>query len=370
MATTLQTAPTSPVGTTSGAEAPEPPTKRRILLALFAFGAIAAAVLGFRNWSYGQAHASTDNAQVDGHILPVLARVGGYVKLAGPTENTAVRAGDTLVVIDDSEYRVKLASAEADYEAARVVAGGRGVAGQSQAQVRSATSQQGALESQTRAAQAMLQKAQSDLVRLQELADKQVVSRQQLDGAQFAVTNAAATLESLQRQAVGASAGISGAEAGTRLAEARLRAAAAVRENAQLQLSYTTITAPRAGVVSRRQIEQGQMVQPGQPLLTLVDDRDVWVSANFKETQLARLRVGQSVDLDVDAYEGCIATGVVESLSAATGARFALLPPDNATGNFTKVVQRVPVRIRITQACGADRPLRPGMSLVAHVVTR
>ena len=112
------------------------------------------------------------------------------------------------------------------------------------------------------------------------------------------------------------------------------------------------------------------MSSEGQPLLTIVDDRDVWVSANFKETQLSRLRVGQPVDLDIDAYAGCLAKGVVESLSAATGARFALLPPDNATGNFTKVVQRVPVRIRITQACGADRPLRPGMSLVAHIITK
>jgi membrane fusion protein (multidrug efflux system) len=365
MATTLST---SSIATDSDTVS-EPRSKRPIILAVFALGAIAAGVFAFRSWSYGRTHASTDNAQVDGHIMPVLARVGGYVKLAGPAENSAVRAGDTLVVIDDSEYRVKLAAAEADFEAARVVAGGRGVAGQSQAAVQSATSQQAALESQIRAAQATYQKSQSDLARLQELADKQVVSRQQLEAAQWTVTNAAAALESVQRQAVGATAGISGAEAGTRLAQARLRAAAAIRENAQLQLSYTSVTAPRSGVISRRQIEQGQLVQPGQPLLTIVDDRDVWVSANFKETQLARLRVGQSVDLDIDAYEGCVARGVVESLSAATGARFALLPPDNATGNFTKVVQRVPVRIRITQACGADRPLRPGMSLVAHVVT-
>ncbi|MEP7343615.1 MAG: HlyD family secretion protein [Gemmatimonadaceae bacterium] len=368
MATTLPTAPLTSTGST--AAAPERRSRRPILLGVIALGAIAAGVFAFRSWSYGRSHASTDNAQVDGHIMPVLARVGGFVKLAGPEENAAVRAGDTLVVIDPSEYRVKLASAEADYEAARVIAGGRGVAGQSQALVQSATSQQAALESQIRAAQATYQKAMSDMARLQELADKQVVSRQQLDAAQWAVTNAAASLEGVQRQAAGATAGISGAEAGERLAQARLRAASAVRDNAQLQLSYTTITAPRGGVVSRRQIETGQVVQPGQPLLTIVDDRDVWVSANFKETQLSRLRVGQKADLDIDAYEGCVAQGVVESLSAATGARFALLPPDNATGNFTKVVQRLPVKIRITQACGTDRPLRPGMSLVAHVITK
>jgi len=364
-------APASPIAAAPAAVViPEPRSRRPIFLTVVAIGAIAAGAFAFRNWSYGRVHESTDNAQVDGHIMPVLARVGGFVKLAGPEENTGVRAGDTLVILDDDEYRVRLASAEADFEAARVVAGGRGVAGQSQALVQSATSQQAALESQIRAAQATYQKAQADLARLQELADKQVLSRQQLDAAQFAVTNAAAALEGVQRQAVGATAGISGAQAGERLAQARLRAAGAALDNARLQLSYTTLTAPRSGIVARRQIEAGQLVQPGQPLLTIVDDRDVWVTANFKETQLARIRVGQPVDLDIDAYQGCAAKGVVESLSAATGARFALLPPDNATGNFTKVVQRVPVRIRITQACGADRPLRPGMSLAAHVITK
>jgi membrane fusion protein, multidrug efflux system len=130
------------------------------------------------------------------------------------------------------------------------------------------------------------------------------------------------------------------------------------------------VTAPVSGIVSRKQVEVGQLVQAGQPLLTIVSDTGVWVTANFKETQLEDIKVGQAVELDVDAYGGATAKGTVESLSAATGAKFALLPPDNATGNFTKVVQRVPVRIRITQGLGKDRPLRPGMSVVAHVNTK
>jgi membrane fusion protein (multidrug efflux system) len=307
---------------------------------------------------------------VDGHIVPILAKVGGFVRRVDVTDNVRVGAGDTLVVIDDAEYKVRLAQADADLDAARVIAGGRGVDGQSEAVVRSASSQKEALEAQVRAAQASYQKAQSDLGRLKELADKQVISRQQLDAAQWAVDNAAANLQSAQRQIGGADAGIANAEAGTRLARARLAAMMAARDNAELQLSYTTITAPRAGLVSRKQVDPGQLVQPGQPLLTLVDDKDTWITANFKETQLARLRVGQPVDIDVDAYESCSARGAVESLSPATGARFALLPPDNATGNFTKVVQRVPVRIRVAQGCGADRPLRPGMSVVVHVETQ
>jgi membrane fusion protein (multidrug efflux system) len=137
-----------------------------------------------------------------------------------------------------------------------------------------------------------------------------------------------------------------------------------------MQVAFTHISAPVAGVVSRKNVEVGQLVQPGQPLLSIVSDSGVWVTANLKETQLADVRVGQPVELDVDAYPGCVAQGKVESIGAATGAKFALLPPDNATGNFTKVVQRVPVRVTIEKGCGENRSLRPGMSVVAHVTTR
>ena len=154
-----------------------------------------------------------------------------------------------------------------------------------------------------------------------------------------------------------------------RLAEARLGSAQAARDNAALQLEYTRVTAPASGVVSKKQVEVGQLVQAGQPLMTIVSDTGVYITANFKETQLSDLKVGQPVDIEVDAY-GCTAEGKVESLSAATGAKFALLPPDNATGNFTKVVQRVPVRIAVTRACEGNRPLRPGLSVTVHVETK
>jgi membrane fusion protein (multidrug efflux system) len=149
-----------------------------------------------------------------------------------------------------------------------------------------------------------------------------------------------------------------------------LEGAQAARDNAALQLSYTRVVAPTPGIVSRKQVEPGQLVQVGQPVLTVVSDTGVFVTANLKETQLGDIRVGQRAEIDVDAYGGATATGCVESLSAATGSKFALLPPDNATGNFTKVVQRVPVRIHVKEGLGNDRPLRPGMSVTVHVDTK
>jgi membrane fusion protein (multidrug efflux system) len=160
---------------------------------------------------------------------------------------------------------------------------------------------------------------------------------------------------------------VQSAEAGVRLANARLAGAKAASDNAALQLSYTRVTAPAGGIVARKQVEPGQLIQAGQPLMTIVTDTGVFVTANMKETQLSDIRVGQPVEIEVDAYGGATAMGYVESLSAATGSKFALLPPDNATGNFTKVVQRVPVRICVKQGLGPDRPLRPGMSVTVHV---
>ena len=148
-----------------------------------------------------------------------------------------------------------------------------------------------------------------------------------------------------------------------------MHSAQATRDYAALQLQYAKVTTPESGIVSRKQVEVGQLVQPGQPLMWIVADTGAWVTANFKETQLASMHPGQSADVEVDAYKGCHADGKVLSISSATGAKFALLPPDNATANFTKVVQRIPVRIQIVRGCGSDRPLRPGMSVTAHVTT-
>lgn len=362
MATTASPASDTAAAPASGKRSPVLPII--IVVALLGIGWAVKTIM------YNEGHVTTDNAQVDGTIVPVLAKVGGYVNSLTVDENDHVKIGQLIVMIDSSEYASRLAQANAELNAAAYVAGEKGVDGQAEAQIRSATSQGEVVQAQIESAKAAQAKATADLARYKELSTKQIVSRQQLDAAQSAFDQANANLAAVQRQAGGAAAMLSNAEIGGKLAQARYAAAKATRENAALQLSYTRITAPVAGIVSRKQIEVGQLVQPGQPLLTLVSDSAVWITANFKETQLADIRIGQPVAVEVDSYPGCAAEGKVESLSAATGAKFALLPPDNSTGNFTKVVQRVPVRIQVTKGCGPDQPLRPGMSVTAHIKTK
>jgi membrane fusion protein, multidrug efflux system len=379
MATAIETeTPNSPGGngsrtsqtrTEQVTEVTTPSRKKKIVLPIVGLVALFILFWGFQKWNYGRTHQSTDNAQVDGHIVPVLAKVGGYVKTVSVSENDHVNAGQLLVQLNDEDYVVRVQQAQADLAAAEATAGGSGFAGQAQAQVQSAAGQRSALDAQIGAARANANKADADLARARELAAKQIISKQMLDAAQAQADVAHANLLAAQRQALAAGGTVNTAEAGVRVASARTMAARAAAANAQLQLDYTRINAPASGEVSRKQVEVGQLVNPGQPLMSIVADTGVWVTANFKETQLAKIHPGQPVEFSVDAYGGCVAEGKVESVSGATGAKFALLPPDNATGNFTKVVQRVPVRIAVTKPCGGNRPLRPGLSVDVHVDT-
>lgn len=364
-------APGTPASRNGRSAASEPgtaPSKKKFVLPIVGVVALILLFWAFQKWSYGRSHQSTDNAQVDGHIVPVLAKVGGYVKTVNVNENDHVNAGQLLVQLDDEDYRVRLQQAQADLAAAEATAGGGGFSGQAQAQVQSATGQRAALDAQIGAAQANGNKADADLARAKELAGKQIISKQQLDAAQATADVAHANLIAAQRQAAAGGGVVNTAEAGVRVANARSLASRAAAENAQLQLDYTRITAPASGEVSRKQVEVGQLVAPGQPLLSIVADTGIWVTANFKETQLAKIRPGQPVEFEIDAYNNCVGQGRVASVSGATGAKFALLPPDNATGNFTKVVQRVPVRIAVTKPC-PGYTLRPGLSANVHVDT-
>jgi len=371
MATAIESgAPTSPRnGRSATAEPDKPSTKKKFVVPIVIVLGLVLGFWAFQKWNYGRSHESTDNAQVDGHIVPVLAKVGGYVKTVNVNENDHVNTGQLLVQLDDADYRVRFQQAQADLAAAEATAGGGGFSGQAEAQVQSATGQRAALDAQIGAARANANKADADLARARELAAKQIISRQQLDAAQATAAVAQANLIAAERQASAAGGTVNTAEAGVRVANARTLAARAAAENAQLQLDYTRITAPALGEVSRKQVEVGQLVAPGQPLLSIVADTGIWVTANFKETQLATIRPGQPVEFEIDAYGGCVGYGKVASVSGATGAKFALLPPDNATGNFTKVVQRVPVRIAVTKPCPGNHPLRPGLSANVHIDT-
>src|SRR5213083_531902 len=320
--------------------APEKPGgRKRTVFIIMGVALLGLVAVGVRSWIYSLSHVSTDNAQVDGHIVPILPKVGGYVIDVRTDENRPAKAGDTLVVLDDRDYKARLAQAEADLAVALAGVSNRERVGQAEAQVAQA--------------QANAEKAHADLERIKPLAEKDIVPKQALDAAEAAARAADAA-----------------AQAALLGADARVGAARAARDQAALNLSYTRITAPAEGVVSKKTVEVGQLVQPGQPLMSLVPLGDVWVTANLKETQTADVSPGDPADFTVDAYPGRHFSGHVESLSPATGAKFSLLPPDNATGNFTKVVQRIPVRIRLDGKNDAANPLRPGMSVDVTIKTK
>jgi membrane fusion protein (multidrug efflux system) len=379
-----------------------------VLLAL----AAAAVVVGVLAWYRFQGRVSTDDAQIDAHILPVAARVGGTVLAVEVEENRRVEAGTVLVRLDRTDFEVALSRAEADRAAAEAAlaaarsgvpitsasSGGRldsaaAEVRRSEAAIAAADAELAAARARAREAEANAVKANRDRDRLEELVAKDEVSRQQYDAAVAAAIAADATVEAAraavrkaeeaQRQALDhvtqteadlrsartAPQQVEVTKAQVALAEARLQQAAAAVEQARLALEYTVVKAAVTGVVSKRSVEPGQVVQPGQPLFALVDLDDVWVTANFKETKLTNMQPGQEARITVDAY-GRTLKGHVDSIGPATGARFSLLPPENASGNYVKVVQRVPVKIVFEPGQDPDHKLRPGLSVVPTVYTR
>lgn len=336
----------------------EAPARRRLPVAplIFLVLALVGGGFGLQRWLWSRTHVSTDNAQVDGSIVPAIARIGGFVSRVAVEENERVKTGDLLVQLDDREQKAKLAQAEADYAVAVANAGSSGRVGMALAQLDAA-------RAQVVQAEANATKTAGDARRYEGLSARGIVSPQQNDAAKAAAEAAAAQLDAARKQVLAADAAV-------RTADAKLAAARAARDQAELQLSYMRITSPIDGVVSKKNVEVGQYLQPGQATMAVVELDDTYVVANLKETSIANVRIGDPVQIDVDAYPGHPVQGEVESLSPATGAEFSLLPPDNATGNFTKVVQHIPVRIKVTSAADPLRPLRPGMSVTATVTTR
>jgi membrane fusion protein (multidrug efflux system) len=375
----------------------------------------------------GTGRETTDDAQVDAHVTQIASRIGGTVLRVPVGDNQEINAGDLLVEIDPRDYQVtveraraELADAEASALAAQSnvpitstaatsnVTTARGGVEQAQGGVSGAERELDAARARLTTAQAHLRETEAnaaktarDVERLRGLLAKDEVSQQQFDSAVAAADVQKASVDSARSQIAEAEAGIRVAE--SRLVQARggeqqahaelqtaqtgpqqvtqMKARAAAAEahaqqakaalaQAELNLQYAVVKSPVKGIVSRKSVEVGQIVQPGQPLMAIIPLDTVWVTANFKETQLTNLRPGQKATVTVDAYGGRSFTGHVESIAAATGARFSLLPPENATGNYVKVVQRVPVKIVLDAGQDAEHLLRPGMSVVPIVYTK
>jgi len=362
-------------------------------------------------WRYLGSYESTDDAQIDGHVNSVSARISGHVSKLNVDDNQYVEKGTVLVEIDPADYEVAAAQARAEYADAQAQASAAGInvpitsvntesqvsgaqaeVSSAQAGIAAARQQFEAAKSQVAQADANNTKAQNDLARYKQLIDKQEISQQQYDQAIANAQAAAATLHAARATADAAAAQIRQAQSKLQQAGADLRTAEtapqqmrvtqarslsakanaeqkkAQLDQAELNLQYTKILAPVNGIVSNRTVEVGQNVQPGQEMMKVipVDDGDLWVTANFKETQLRNIRPGQAVDISVDA-NGKTYKGKVDSIAGASGARFSLLPPENATGNYVKVVQRVPVKIVFNPGEIKGRELRPGMSVTPKV---
>lgn len=400
-------------------------SKKPLLFAGLGMGLIVAGVFGFNWWQYASTHEDTDNATVSSHLHPVSSRVNATVQAVLFQDNQAVKAGQILIQLDPRDYQLQVQLAQAALAVAKHQAAtasttvtyaqskagaqstqARGGIGSAQAGI--ATAQAALKEAQAgvpsaRAsldqAKANLVKAKLDFNRYQQLSSQGAISQQQLDAARATYQVAVAFLAQAeqgiaQAQSRAAQAQQSIADARSKFqqsegslqdaqaasvqtevnraqyeaAQAQVAQSQASLANAKLQLSYAKIVAPTNGRIGRRSVEAGQRVQPGQALVSVVEDQ-VWVTANFKETQLEKMRPKQEVEIKLDSFPGHPFRGTVESLAPASGAQFALLPPDNATGNFTKIVQRIPVKVVFEKQSlkGYENLVTPGMSAVVSV---
>jgi len=375
-------------------------------------GLVVLALVGIILWRYFSSYESTDDAQIDGHLNSISARVPGHVLKLLVNDNDFVQAGTPLVIIDPSDYQVAAARARANYEDALATARAAQVnvpimtvnttsqVASSAADVEGARSgiaaarqQHDAAIAQAAQAEANNVRAQSDLARYKQLIEKQEISQQQYDQAVAAAKAAAATLDAARAGINSAAAQVNQAQSKLAQAQANLRYAQtapqqvsasrskaqsaeanvdrmkAELDQAQLNLQYTTIVAPVSGVVTGRTVEVGQNLQAGQELMRIVNLDDIWVTANFKETQLRDMKVGQASTIEVDST-GHKYKGHVQSIAGASGSVLSILPPENATGNYVKVVQRVPVKIIFDAGETKEHVLRPGMSVEPKVWIR
>ncbi len=359
-----------PVPAPVPAPAPEAPVRKRrstkaFLLPILGIGLLAAAGwYGHEYWTEGRFMISTDDAYVQADMAFVAPKITGYVARLDAEENQHVKAGDPLVTIDDGDYRIALAQAEAQIDVQNKTLE------RITAQIQAGHAALGQAEAQKTAAASAAANAARTADRTAQLLKTNVSTQAQLDDARTALDQANAALAGADAQVESAKANIGVLQAQYHEAESVLPNLKLARDKAARDLSFTVLRAPYDGVVGNRSVEQGDLVSPGQKLAAVVPLNKLYIVANFKETQLAQLVPGEKVRFWVDAIDGTAFEGTVSSLSPASGAVFSLLPPNNATGNFTKIVQRLPVRIDVSQEAIDSGKLRAGLSVIVDVDSR
>jgi len=333
--------------------------KSPIIYVLMA-GVAVAAFFGIRSIWHALKHESTDNAAVECYSMPVIARVGGYIDSLPLNDYQAVKKGDLLLKIDDREYTIAKAQAEAD------VAQAEADLENAKAQLINAQMNAKVAEANASVQKTRIDKANNDLKRDQALFNDNSITKKQLDDSKSNVETQQKQFDANNDQISLAAAQVTTANASIKKAEAVINTRKAALDAANLKLTYTKIYSQGEGKTGKLNLEKGQFVQAGQTLFTIVNNSDFWIVANFKETQIEHLKVGKEVDIFVDGFPDVTIKGTIASLSEATGAKYSLLPPDNATGNFVKVTQRVPVKITITNQAQYKDMLRAGLSVTVE----
>jgi len=337
--------------------------RKRAGLAALGLAVVAGGIWGVRAYLYGRAHATTDDATLQGHISPVLSRVEGYVAQVLVDDNQHVAQGQLLAVIDPAQLRLAVQQAEAALHNAQAMLA------TARAQEQNAKAQRRAAAAQVRAGEARAREALREARRQDQLLQAHATPSRAAEQARTASAEASAKVEALRQEESVADAAVQQAQAGVPRAQAGVAQAQAALGTARLKLGYTELRAPIAGRVSKKSVEPGQYVREGAPLMAIAQERGTWVVANFKEGDIADIRPGQPVTIDVDAYPSHTFHGRVDSVAAATGSEFALLPSDDANANFVKVEKRVPVKIVFTDPGESSEPLRPGLNVEVAIST-
>lgn len=362
--------------TTTTKEVKTTKKKNPVFLIILTVLIIGGAWFGISKYTYAQHHEETDDAQVSADISPVIPRVAGYIKEVKVTDNQLVKKGDTLLILDDRDYRIKVEEAEAALGIAESnLSSAKATTAASRANIATSRASVGTVDAQIEAAKVNVWRANQDYERYANLIKDHSITQQQYEQALAAKQTAEKQLQILQEQkrqaaqqtnAVAAQSGATSQQIA--VANAAIRQRQVEVDAAKLNLSYTIITAPEDGMVSKINIQPGQVVQAGQALFSLVHGDQKWVVANFKETQLDKMKIGQKVTIKADAFREHEFDAKVSSFSPATGSTFALLPPDNASGNFVKTVQRLPVKVEFTNSSDPLlQQLRPGMNVEVDV---